>query len=149
MLLNESHVCSDAVQPPFYSQNVNLMYEKILKSELKFPPHVSPDARRLLTGLLERDPMKRLGSGPADMEDIKKEPFFASLDWDKVLARAYKPAFRPSIKSGETDTSNFDEVFTTEKAIDSVVDSKLSETAKQKSNFDGFTYVAPTALKKD
>jgi len=135
--------------PPFYSQNVNLMYEKILKSELKFPPHVSPDARKLLTGLLERDPVKRLGSGPVDMDEIKKEPFFSSLDWDKVMARGYKPAFRPTIKSGETDTSNFDEVFTTEKAIDSVVDSKLSETAKQKSNFDGFTYVAPTALKKD
>eukprot|EP00698_Gefionella_okellyi_P005112 TRINITY_DN14693_c0_g1_i1.p1 TRINITY_DN14693_c0_g1~~TRINITY_DN14693_c0_g1_i1.p1 ORF type:complete len:441 (+),score=98.79 TRINITY_DN14693_c0_g1_i1:75-1397(+) len=134
--------------PPFYSQNVNLMYEKILKSELKFPPHLTPEARRLLTGLLERDPPKRLGSGGGDMDEIKREPFFAGLDFDKVMARGYKPQFRPSLKTGETDTSNFDEVFTTEKAVDSVVDSRLSETAKAKSNFDGFTYVAPTALKK-
>lgn len=37
--------------PPFYSQNVNLMYEKILKGELKFPSHISPEAKRLLLGV--------------------------------------------------------------------------------------------------
>ena len=39
------------VQPPFYSQNINLMYEKILQAELSFPPYVSQEARSLLMGV--------------------------------------------------------------------------------------------------
>jgi serine/threonine protein kinase len=134
--------------PPFYSQNVNLMYEKILKGELKFPSHISAEAKRLLLGLLEREAPKRLGSSPADMDDNKQEPFFAGLDWDKIMKRGYKPAFKPAVKEGSADTSNFDEAFTSEKAIDSVVESRLSETAKKTSSFDGFTYVAPSAIQK-
>lgn len=82
------------------------------------------------------------------MDDIKREPFFAGLDWDKVMKRGYKPAFKPAVKEGSADTSNFDETFTSEKAIDSVVESRLSETAKKTSSFDGFTYVAPSAMTK-
>jgi serum/glucocorticoid-regulated kinase 2 len=54
--------------PPFYSQNLNSMYEKILKAELKLtsdPNILSPDARNLIQALLQRDPHKRLGSGPS------------------------------------------------------------------------------------
>jgi len=50
---------------------------------------------------------------------------------------------------GEADVGNFDEQFTSERPVDSVVDSRLSETAKKTSTFDGFTFVAPTALTKE
>lgn len=43
---------------------------------------------------------------------------------------------------GSMDTSNFDLEFTTEKAIDSVVTSSLSETQRDKAQFPGFTYDA-------
>lgn len=34
--------------PPFYSQNINIMYQKILNGELRFPSYIAPEARSLL-----------------------------------------------------------------------------------------------------
>jgi len=49
--------------PPFYSRNINHMYEKILKAELRCPSFLPADVKGLIEGLLIRDPIKRLGSG--------------------------------------------------------------------------------------
>ena len=35
--------------PPFYDENVNKMYNKILQDELVFPDNISPDAKDLLS----------------------------------------------------------------------------------------------------
>lgn len=53
--------------------------------------HASPEFRSLMAGLLEPDPKKRLGGGGGDVEEIKSHPFFAGLDWDKVLRKGYEP----------------------------------------------------------
>ena len=37
--------------PPFYSPNINIMYQKILNGELKFPSHITPEAQNLLEGV--------------------------------------------------------------------------------------------------
>lgn len=37
--------------PPFYSQNINIMYQKILNGELRFPSYVTGDAQHLLEGV--------------------------------------------------------------------------------------------------
>ena len=37
--------------PPFYSQNVNIMYQKILNGELRYPSYLSPEAVALLDGV--------------------------------------------------------------------------------------------------
>lgn len=41
--------------PPFYDENTNEMYRKILQDELRFPEDVSPDAQHLLTGVSNLD----------------------------------------------------------------------------------------------
>lgn len=41
-----------------------------------FPPEIRTDARSLLTGLLDRNPKTRLGSGPRGAADIKDHAFF-------------------------------------------------------------------------
>jgi hypothetical protein len=53
--------------PPFYDENTNEMYRKILAEPLHFPgPDVVPPAARdLLTRLLDRDATRRLGSNGA------------------------------------------------------------------------------------
>jgi serine/threonine protein kinase len=124
--------------PPFYSQNVNVMYENILSSELRFPPDFSPAACDLLTKLLTRDPEKRLGSGPDGAANIKAHPFFASLNWDDVLLRRVKPEFKP-VLAAAGDVSNFDEMFTSEQAVDSVVADNHLTTAQQGA-FGGFSF---------
>jgi len=129
--------------PPFYSQNINIMYQKILNGELRFPSYVSGDAQSLLEGLLTRDVDKRLGS--ANSSEVKKHPFFKDIDWEKLEKKEIEPPFKPKVKS-ETDTSQIDSVFLVEKAQDSLVEHSLSETIQRENTFDDFTYVAPTAM---
>ncbi|KAI9228358.1 MAG: kinase-like domain-containing protein [Piptocephalis tieghemiana] len=124
--------------PPFYDENTNEMYRKILQDELRFPEEIGLAARSLLSGLLTRDPSRRLGAGGA--EEVKQHPFFAAIDWGKLLMKKYQPPFKPAVASA-MDTSNFDREFTDEVPLDSVVDdSHLSETVQQQ--FAGFTYDA-------
>jgi len=105
------------------------MYQKILNSELRFPSYVSSEAQSLLEGVLppprarppprpgtcpscaglltqhtcghtpNRDPAKRLSG-----EEVKKHPFFRSIDWDKLYRKEVEPVFKPPVKS-ETDVS--------------------------------------------
>lgn len=85
--------------PPFYDENTNIMYRKILQEPLSFPgPEVVPPAARdLLSRLLERDPQARLGANGA--AEIKSHHFFANIDWRKLLQRKYEPSFRPNVVS--------------------------------------------------
>ncbi|KNC52144.1 AGC protein kinase [Thecamonas trahens ATCC 50062] len=126
--------------PPFYSQNVNVMYQKILGGTLTFPDIISADAREVLEGMLNRDPDARLGSGPSGFEDVKKQVFFADLDWDRVLTRAYEPEFVPKVV-GDDDTSQVDPVFTAEPVVDTPVQSSDIAAASDANAFGGFTFV--------
>lgn len=123
--------------PPYYDEDHHTMYRKILKDPLTFPAEIKPDARALLTGLLDRDPNNRLGARGA--EDIKRHGFFGKwIDWDRLNSKGYRPPFKPSVESA-ADASNFDSEFTSEMPMDSVVeDSHLSETVQQQ--FEGFTF---------
>ena len=42
--------------PPFYSQDVQVMCQKIISEKLKIPETMSSEAALLLSGLLEKDP---------------------------------------------------------------------------------------------
>jgi serine/threonine protein kinase len=46
--------------PPFYTEDVQQMYTKILTTKLEMPKTMSTEAAELLHGLLERDVEKRL-----------------------------------------------------------------------------------------
>jgi len=105
--------------PPFYSENMNEMYELILNSPLKFPSFVPSDAQSLLKGLLEKDPEKRLGSGSGDYKEIQKHAFFSNIDWDKLYKRQITPPFIPDKDSSESKAGNFDSEFTSERVVDS------------------------------
>ena len=48
---------------------------------------MSVEAKNLIVHLLNRNPSKRLGAGERGANDIKKHPFFAKIDWDKVETR--------------------------------------------------------------
>ncbi len=94
--------------PPFYDQNVETMYKKIMTERLVFPEHFSAEACDLLRGMLTRDPAKRLGAGGA--KEIMRMPFFASLDWEAVMARQVPAEFIPPTK--RAGLTNFDQEFT-------------------------------------
>lgn len=48
--------------PPFYSENPQLAYEKLLTKPIEFPDHVSKLARYVVVRLLHVDPKLRLGA---------------------------------------------------------------------------------------
>ncbi|PGH27047.1 AGC/AKT protein kinase [Polytolypa hystricis UAMH7299] len=129
--------------PPFYDENTNDMYRKILQEPLTFPgPDIVPAAARdLLTRLLDRDPQRRLGANGA--AEIKAHHFFSNIDWRKLLQRKYEPGFRPNVVDA-LDTDNFDEVFTNEPPTDSYVEGPvLSQTMQRQ--FEGWSYNRPVA----
>jgi serum/glucocorticoid-regulated kinase 2 len=123
--------------PPFYDENVNTMYQRILTDPLNFPADMPSEAKSVMIGLLQRDPTRRLGVNGG--EEIKRHQFFARyIDWSKLLAKRIPPPFKPSVES-VLDVANFDTDFTSEEAQDSVVeDTILSETVQDQ--FRGFTY---------
>jgi len=127
--------------PPFYSQNVNEMYNRIQHGVLRFPPFLSENCKSLIVQLLNRDPKKRLGSKD-DVGDIKAHPFFKTLNFEKLMKKEIDPPYKPKIKSGVSDSSNFDATFTSEPVVDSVVaPSALSQSmAGHDGDFNGFTY---------
>ncbi|KAK2918488.1 hypothetical protein Q8A73_002859 [Channa argus] len=96
---------------PFYNQDHEKLFEQILMEEIKFPRTLSADAKSLLSGLLIKDPNKRLGGGPDDAKEIMRHSFFGTVDWQDVYDKKMVPPFQPQVSS-ETDTRYFDEEFT-------------------------------------
>lgn len=63
------------------------------------PPNgisLSQAAKDLLSKLLCRDPLQRLGANGS--EEIKSHPFFDETDWPKLLKKDYIPGFRPPLE---------------------------------------------------
>jgi len=131
--------------PPYYDENTNEMYRKILHDPLHFhdntPGLVPPVARDLIARLLDRDPKRRLGVNGA--AEIKAHNFFHSIDWRKLLDRKYEPTFKPNVTDAR-DTANFDDEFTSEPPADThITDSILSQTVQEQ--FAGWSYNRPVA----
>lgn len=88
--------------------------------------------------LLQKEPSKRLGSGPRGSEEIKQQKWFKSINWKKLEAREIQPSFRPDV-AGKHCIANFDKQWTGMPLLD-------SPAASPKSNinpFVDFTYVRP------
>merc|ERR1711871_656290 len=100
--------------PPWYTKDRKQLFDSLRNAPLVFPPHVSREARSIISGLLNRNPAERLGSTD-DSEDLKNHPFFATTDWNALLARRIMPPITPCTGyAGNTSTvtSNFDPQFT-------------------------------------
>lgn len=90
-----------------------------------------------------QDSTLRLGAGKNRDLDIRNHKFYAKINWKDLLEMKIYPPYRP-IVLGDKDTSNFDKEFTDLCVDDSVKCDNVDETTENgKSNFDGFSYVAP------
>lgn len=114
------------------------MYDKILYSDVLFPEEMSNEACDLILRLLERDPVKRLGSGTKGSNEIKNHVFFKDIDFDKMMNKEVPPPYKPKVE-GPLDTSYFDDEFTKQSVKDSPSKgSKLNPTDQEA--FEGFTF---------
>eukprot|EP00544_Gedaniella_sp_CCMP2646_P014180 CAMPEP_0202483542 /NCGR_PEP_ID=MMETSP1361-20130828/2765_1 /ASSEMBLY_ACC=CAM_ASM_000849 /TAXON_ID=210615 /ORGANISM="Staurosira complex sp., Strain CCMP2646" /LENGTH=632 /DNA_ID=CAMNT_0049111845 /DNA_START=70 /DNA_END=1968 /DNA_ORIENTATION=+ len=129
--------------PPFYCQDRERLFEKIRKETLRYPPSLSPASKNVLSGLLERDPDKRMGSGPSDAEEIKPHTFFSVIEWDKLRNGETKPPWKPPVQ-GNADTSQFDTEFTTMPIFSPQSHQhRLGTTPAGRNPFEGFSYTNP------
>lgn len=124
-------------QPPFTHPNRQKLQQRIVNERVKLPPMVTTEAHSLLKGLLQKDPSKRLGSGPKGADEIKSHKWFRPINWKKLEARELQPKFKPNV-SGKECTANFDNCWTTLPANDSP-----APTPPGDEHFKGYTYIAP------
>lgn len=133
--------------PPFYSRNRERLFQKILKSSLHLHRYFSPLAKSILQGLLNRNPLERLGS-KNDATGVKQHPFFKDMDWNLLFQKKLRPPFKPQVSNVVTDTANFDTEFTTMPLSVDTTKTRLGSLASSgaKDKFPGFTYVNDDAL---
>jgi len=93
--------------PPYWDKDFSRMCDKILSRPLRFPTDgkskFTPDAQNFITGLLKRDPLRRLGCTRGGK--IKEHPFFSDLDWNALEGGCLIPPFVPNT---EDLARNFD-----------------------------------------
>ena len=77
--------------PPFFTDQKEEIFRNIEHGELIIPKKVSKEASALLRCLLQRDPNKRLGSGPKDALEIKEHKYFKKVNWDDVYNKKIVP----------------------------------------------------------
>ncbi|CAG0894680.1 unnamed protein product [Darwinula stevensoni] len=92
---------------PFLGETPEELFAHTVSANIEWPDEsdwpVDPQAKNLITGLLQQSPLDRLGTVGA--AEVKEHPFFESIDWDSLLRQ--KAEFIPQLEH-EEDTSYFD-----------------------------------------
>jgi serine/threonine protein kinase len=100
-------------QPPFMTKSSQ---EKLFKKikyqqpDLKLS-YLSKDSIDLLQHLLEKDPQKRLGSGPEGFKQIMNHQWFSKVDWSQLYNKQCISPYKPQLDK-DTDLKYFSEDFT-------------------------------------
>ena len=116
--------------PPFYSKNIEKMFELITKAEIKYPKkiQVSENAKDLISKLLIKDQDLRLGA-EGGFETIKKHPFFKGFDFKALEEKKIEAPSIPTLR-GSIDVTNFDSKFTSEEIVTSEISPSTLEFIK-------------------
>lgn len=72
--------------PPFYSKDINQIYQAILNEPVMFPEHIdlSVEIKDLLVRLLSKEPRTRLGS-KGGLSEILLHPWFRGISLSGLL----------------------------------------------------------------
>ena len=131
-------------KPPFGGGNWTKIQQNIMHQKLNLPYFLSLDAKDLLSRLLRKEPKKRLGVGPNDINVIKKHRFFRKLDWKKLEAKQLEPPIRPLVTDPAL-AENFAREFT-DRGVDMIAQRRHSRALSKSDPFGGFSYVASSSL---
>jgi len=116
-------------RPPFDALDGNQehTFELIEKGEFELPKNISEEAKAIICSLLKQNPATRLGYN--SIEEIKMHPFFADIQWEKILRKEIKPPIKPNLIGSKSSIRlpNWDE-------------DKLTLTSEIEENLSNFTY---------
>ncbi|XP_021076595.1 ribosomal protein S6 kinase alpha-2 isoform X2 [Mus pahari] len=129
---------------PFQGKDRKETMALILKAKLGMPQFLSAEAQSLLRALFKRNPCNRLGAGVDGVEEIKRHPFFVTIDWNKLYRKEIKPPFKPAVGRPE-DTFHFDPEFTARTPTDSP---GVPPSANAHHLFRGFSFVASSLVQE-
>uniref|UniRef100_A0A7M4FKE2 non-specific serine/threonine protein kinase n=1 Tax=Crocodylus porosus TaxID=8502 RepID=A0A7M4FKE2_CROPO len=129
---------------PFQGKDRKETMALILKAKLGMPQFLSIEAQSLLRALFKRNPSNRLGAGLDGVEEIKRHPFFVTIDWNKLYRREIKPPFKPAVGRPE-DTFHFDPEFTSRTPTDSP---GVPPSANAHHLFRGFSFIASNLVQE-
>lgn len=91
---------------PFTGSSPNLIYQKILLGRINFPTSLDPVAVNFISGLLEQNPSKRIGSKDG-YYNVKNHEWLNSIDFNLLISKETGAPWVPEIQN-EFDTSYFD-----------------------------------------
>ncbi|KAK2838094.1 hypothetical protein Q5P01_015306 [Channa striata] len=128
-------------ESPFPGEDEEEVFDSIVNDDVQYPPSLPPDVVSITQKLLKKNPLKRLGAGERDANEVKGEKFFETIDWEALLAKNVRPPFLPSIKES-TDVSNFDSEFTRLQPILSPPSKPFNLSAEQQEAFADFDFCA-------
>lgn len=84
------------------------IYENILRGRVKYPAYIHPDAMNLLQQLITPDLTKRLGNLYHGSRSVLEHPWFAEVNWERLLSKQIEPPYVPPVRGGIGDASLFD-----------------------------------------
>ncbi|XP_065179775.1 protein kinase C delta type-like isoform X2 [Sycon ciliatum] len=125
-------------QSPFSGEDEDDLFDSIQHDDVVYPKWLPKQASAFISRLLVRDPTKRLGC--QSELDIRRDDFFARIDWTKLEKRQISPPYKPNVQSA-FDANNFDVDFTMEPAVITPVNKELVLSIDQE-QFHGFSYIS-------
>ncbi|XP_061881139.1 serine/threonine-protein kinase N1-like isoform X5 [Entelurus aequoreus] len=128
-------------ESPFLGEDEEEVFDSIVNDDVHYPASLPPDAVAIMQKLLKKNPLKRLGAGERDANELKGETFFQEVEWEALLAKKVKPPFLPSIKES-ADVSNFDSDFTSLQPVLSPPSRPGSLSDEQQGAFADFDFCA-------
>ncbi|KAM4615816.1 serine/threonine-protein kinase N2-like [Polymixia lowei] len=128
-------------ESPFPGEDEEEVFDSIVNDDVQYPGSLPADAIAIIQKLLKKNPVKRLGAGERDANEVKGEIFFEAIDWEALLAKRLKPPFLPLIKES-MDVSNFDSEFTRLQPILSPPSKPFSLSPEQQKAFADFDFSA-------
>ena len=107
------------------------MFDKIVNNRVKYPVtvNIGNNAKEVINGLLEKDPLKRIGTNKG-VEDLKQFKFFEEVDFRLVLSKKVNAPFVPTVDKDNV-VRNFD--------MKEIEELNNSNTLNEKKDIKGMT----------
>jgi serine/threonine protein kinase len=116
----------------------SIVHDRILYDPPDISSNFDETTKDLILKLLEKDPSKRIGF-ENDAEDLKKHPFFETIDWDKIKNKLCPPPKKP-ILCHKYDVSEFCTEFTDELPENFDLPEEIPKAKNIDKIFRGFSY---------